>query len=973
MPMKLFKLSATLLILSSSYLFADEKQIVMSPIERREQLLKLTNMEINTIGENNYQSIELAHRLFELHTERVKLLREKENAFMLQKNHEDIKNIKRDDFFTESNKEYIKAQNLGVRIIKDHPSYTKIADIYYTLAINSRDFGTNKETENYLKQSINYSASGSKSMHAAKVSLAEYYYNEKKYANAITYYKDVLENTNDEWHSKHLYNASWCELKERNFSKALALIKESFESSKNKKYVSMKEQVLSAIGIFYVEADRTHEGISFFEKNTTPSSPHLILMAHASMNKNNFKFTEEILGSALNNAKKEKEKSFEMKVRLAELEIFKESKRMDLFFTTTQSIVDLATKYSKIDQNDINNAINRIKDVAGFMQINLVKDKTKENVQYNKDEYRKIIKYFDALYALDKGHASQYRYFQGETTISIHQFAEALSFYIQAIKDAKKLKDPGEYTKKSFDAILTIIDDANLSATKKTRYLIFTYKNYLSFYPVSEKSQALYQKLFNIYFETKKIKKSTNTLLVYKANYQVDEKIHREMLSQILNYYISNKKTDHLAFWVNHIEKGYLNFDNEYIQSSIAVLGNLLFEHYHLLEKDGKVKEATAGYEDIFDSKKYPLKIKAEAAYALSAALLDLNQGKKSYTWLLKSLAIFADKDLEKITNSIYAMAKNYRFLQHFEIASELSKNISKRFCQQHFEQKDSLYELYVTTNALTHLSSRQAIDNEIEFKDCKLSDRIVKRVRSEVIEMMVDADKYVDLKEYFVALEHLSTTRQLVATYLKFKFFQNPILYAKDLAFINPYAPELKLTQVIDHYKLILAFREKSKSIHFEFSNFEKFDASKYNFELDQYLSMLAEIEKEAVQLSKESTPEEIFLIREVLSGPYLSLKKLVDAYSPKGVDAKYVDGFKKGMRQISESLLSKTLQFDKEKVTFLEKNNYFFEIAKHATFDSYKSGISAKIYLDHDAFIFVNTMDVSMSKPTPENRGIR
>jgi hypothetical protein len=929
--------------------------------ERLLKLIKLTDREIKTIRENSYSGPDLKHRLFELYTEKIKLIRERETALMLKEDSATVLKKGKESYYSISTEQYNFTQKFGQSVAIEFPKYKKVAEIYYSLAINSRDFGNNSETENFLKMAIKNSKENNKTMINAKTSLAEYYYNEKKYAQAIEFYNEILKQSNDEWYGKHLYNAAWCNLKEKNALKALSLMKESFETTKNKKYVSMKEQVLSAIGIFYVQADQTLNAITFFEKNTNPSSTYLLMLANSSMNKNNFKETDEVLKAALQDTINRKDNKSEMKVRLTQLDIYREVKKDELFFSTAQNIVDLFKKFPNLPKEDIELSINKIKDVAGYLQINLSKDKKKGLLQYNKDEYHKIIKYFDMLATLDKTNKNQYKYYQGETALSIENYHRAIMYYVSSIKISKKDKKNLEFTKKSLEALLATVEETDISEKLKNEYTIFTYKNYLIFFPTSDKSQALYQKLFNKYFQLKNTKQATNILLVYKNNYPTDDKIHREMLTQLLDYYIKQKNTDMIAAWVNLIDNGFLNFPTEYIQKSIAVLGDLLFDRYHTMEKKGNIKAAMIGYEEIYDSKKYPNKIKAEAAYALAASLVDLNESGKSSKWLKKSLEIYNINDLEKITSSLYVLSKNYRLLQDFKTTIDLSKNILLKFCDKNIEQKDGFYDLYMTTIALEDLNSNKLISAENELSKCNISASIIQRVRSSILDMMILTDKLESSTDYFLASNLSTQSKKQFSNYIRFKFFQNPKLIKPFLEKVALKFQDLKLIEMNSHYEQIIAFREKVFTQNYTFSKLEKFDAEKYNSELEQYLSIINEFTKEALILSKESSPEEIILIRDVISVPYLSLKKAIDAYVPAGVDNKYLQGFKAGMRQVSEPLLSKALQFDKEKTTFLLKNNYFFEIQKHVKFEEKDANVERDFLETHKAFIFTNTMDLS------------
>lgn len=952
--------------------------------EKWSKIMGLVNNEINTIKSNRYTGPELKHRLFELYSEKIKLIKEKENLTLLKTDPKTVASKGKDSFFKTSREQYINAQKYALGLMADYPKYERTSEIYYALAINSRDYGTSHDTEQFLKLSIKFSQQNSKTMYNAKTSLAEYYYNTKKYHEAISYYNDVLKSNRDEWYGKHLYNASWCHLKERNFKKALELIKESFETTKNSKYVSMKEQISTAIGIFFVQADATREGITFFEQNTSPSSSSLLMLAQSSMNKNTFGLTEEVLRAALKDTQKRKNANDEMKVRLAQLDIYRENKQDNLYFETSNHILDLSKKH-KLLQEDLDQAMNKIKEVAGFMQINLVKDKMKEDVQFSKEDFKKIMRYFDILATLDKKNKNQYRYYQGETALSTHDYTTALKFYVRAVINSKKNKDSGDVTKKSLEAMLSTIELAKMKKNKEDEYTIFAFKNYVLFYPKSEKSQAIYQKLFSKYFELSQIRKAVNILLIYRQNYKEDIKIHREMLTQILDLYIKEKKTDKLAYWISKIEKGYLSFNPEYVQNSIAILGGLLFDKYQALEKLGKIKEAMNGYSSIYDSKQYPKRTKAEAAYAIATLYQEQNKAKDSYKWLEKSLELYDDKELLKITPSLLVLAKGYRLLQNFELSSILANKVIKRFCSSEYIGKEGFYELAVSNSSIQNTDAETLLKLEDEYKSCNFDKKFIEKTQMDNFERLILNDKMREVKTYFNGHSENEKIARQMGRYLKYKFWQAPQQDKEKLKAeinsLNDAIPTINLKGAFNQYERVIEFKSKLQNLKFVFTDLPKFDEDKYNSEIEQYFSIITEINKEAVALSKDSSPHELILLRETLSSPYYSLVDAINSFRPQGVDVRYLEGFKQGMRQITESLTAKGLQIDHEKMVFLSKNNFFFELQKHDKFQDNKSGkreissaetdeekktreqLREKLNF-HSAITFSNTIDLSRGK---------
>ena len=536
----------------------------------------------------------------------------------------------------------------------------------------------------------------------------------------------------------------------------------------------------------------------------------------------------------------------------------------------------------------------------------------------------------------------------------------ALKYYVRAVMNAKLTKDKNETTRKSLDAMLATIELAKLPKAKEDEYTIFAFKNFVIFYPQSDKSQAIYQKLFNKYFELNRIKKAVNILMVYKFYYKSDENIHREMLTQILDYYIKEKNTDKLAFWIGKIEKGYLNFSKEYIENSIAVLGGLLFNKYQALEKKGQIKEAMKGYESIYDSKQYPRRTKAEAAYAIAALSLEQNKGKDSYKWLKKSLDLYDDKDLIKVTGSLFVLAKGYRLLQNVETSNEVALMTARRFCKDLYKNKEDFYQL-INENTIIHkMNIGTLIKVEEEFKKCDLSEKLITRTQNENMERMIYADNYREAITYFKAHAENMTLKNMMDKYVRYKFYQNPEAVKKDIAELQPI---LDLTAITTQYEYVTEFAKKALDMKFVFTEEEKFNEDKFNSELEQYFAMIGELNNEAITLSKSSGPQEVIMIRNVLGKPYFSLVKAIRNYIPKGVDDKYLEGFKQGMRQITESLISKGLQVDREKMAFLEKNNYFFEVQKNDIVGLEKNNSLEKALNFHSAILFSNTLDIGTS----------
>lgn len=951
----------TIMISITGSLMAAPAQEIMNSEERWKALMDLVNKEIQTIKGNKYSGPELKHRLFELYSEKIKLIRQKENELFLKANGKK----KKEDSFKSSTEQFKTAEAYGISVIKKYPDYKKLNHIYYSLAMNSRDFDDSKRTEDFLKSAIQRSASDKEVLYNSKVGLAEHYYNSKRYADAIVHYNDVLKNTENEWYAKHLFNAGWCHLKQRDFKSALNNLLSSFEASKRPKIVSMNDQVLNAAGLFFIQADQYLEGIRFYQKNTPAPSFYLIQMAKYSTSKNNFNTTDDILLSALEDAKKRKDIQAQVDVHQTQLDIYRENKKIDLFYNTAESLktVFLAQKLSADDQFT---TTNKIKEFAGFLQVNLVKDKNKEKIDYNKSELKHIIAFFDILTVLDKKQTNLYHYYQAESFLSVHDFKGAFRYYQKSVLFSKKEKDNGDITRKSIEAILATLEHVKLKKSSENKIVTFAIKNYLIFYPKDEKSKTFYQKLFSIHFNKRQMKKALNTLVVYKHYYEEDIKVHREMLTQILEHRIEKKQTNKIAFWVNKIDNGYLKFDSEYIQKSIRILGSLLFEKYQALEKQGKIKEALAGYEAIFENKKYPKQTKAESAFAISLIMIQQNNSKDSKEWLDESLKMYDQSEIAKIAPSLLQLSKGQRLLQDFKNSSQIAENILQKYCDKNINEKQDALEIIVENSLVDQKNNvdLNAIFNK--YKSCGINAETERKMVLKTFNhALFNNDTMLLLTLYSRYGEYAEISR-LFNQYLSFEIWEKEGSLAtafqqlgsnvstSDERLVKTEAKFLKVKELIE--------RIESMKTEVVIDENSAFNEDSFNTNLEEKFVSLNNYTEEAKKVLKEANLTESFLIRNALRIKTKALSySLNNLKAHPSMDKAYADGFIGQMREFGMELGKKAFQLEIEARSVLTKNSHF---TKHGKAITQKENMTreeevANLMTDHYARFLLNTID--------------
>ncbi|MCR9204302.1 MAG: hypothetical protein NXH75_06985, partial [Halobacteriovoraceae bacterium] len=360
-------------------------------------LNNLIEAEIKTIKTRVHgHGPRLRWRLIELDTERIKLIKEKENKTFLNAPFKQRKRLGKKAYFKESRSLYYKVRKDGLRILKKWPRFKYASEIYYTLALNSRDYGGDKETEKFLLRSLKFSIPNSPIIHAAKTSLAEYYYNSKKYKRAIRYYKDVLKNKDDEWYTKHNYNVSWCYVKVKNYNAAIEHAKESFFKSKDKSYINVKDQVLQSVGFFFVLAERVEEGADFYVEHVDKPGPYMIKMAKKTAEDRGYEKAYYVFNEALKNSISKKNLDEEVEIRLAQLDFYRNFKKFEQFWETTVAL-DKINKIKPLGDDFQIDAVEKIRSFVGYLQVRFTRNSKLKVEEYDEEDLSRIVSFFDVL------------------------------------------------------------------------------------------------------------------------------------------------------------------------------------------------------------------------------------------------------------------------------------------------------------------------------------------------------------------------------------------------------------------------------------------------------------------------------------------------------------------------------------------------------------------------------------------------
>lgn len=927
--------------------------------EKWHKLQHLIDTEIKTISAVGNIGPALQYRLLALKTEKIKLTKEKENQLFLDHSVKGRLQGTKESYFTQSKKESLQVEREAQELLRKYPSFNYSADLLYMLALNDRDYLAGKRVEGYLLGALKRAPGGSPLIHATKTSLAEHYYNEKEYAKALKYYQDVLRNKHDEWASKHTTNAAWCHFKVQNYDTAIALLEESFFLSKDKRYIDVSEQTLEAMSVFYVKGNQVERGIEFYLKNAGDVKvSYLIKLAKRATDQGLFEQTKKTLDTALKVAVTTKNSSEQVDVRLTELEIYRTFKRHDLFYQAAKDIYRL-NRIAKIDAAKKEDAILKIKELVGYLQIRVSRNSKINVSDYDPEELKQAINYFTILSGLDPESRDQYAFFQGETYFSVGQWKNASNAYVKALNtslkmtrfELEKLKAQAQaknktqkepviaftderlpLKKKIMDSLLAVLEQGSFNEAQLDKLSLYAFKNHVLIWPRDERSRAIYPKLFNLYFKKTRLSDAHWTIDAYKDNYAEDIEKQRQMFTLVLDHYMKSKDTEKVAYWIRKLEVGYLKFERATIEKATILLGNILFERYQNLEREGKKTEALAGYTSLYMNLQYPKKIKANAALNASLLAGQLSQHLASYDWMLKSHAVMEREDALKNAAKYDALAESYALHGDFKLGAIAAHKNLRFLCTHESKTKTDLYRRGVEYAIVLN-------DIKLAFETWKLADScgLSAANKMQTAKQMILFSAKMRNQRYLEALHQvLGGVSELVPVFAlsyydlywdaKISESGDASIYLKKLEnyLSHPDMPQDIRSNLAMIKQSEVLVQKIKQSNQFRFRDAPTFAEDQFNSELEGHFLTLKSLSDEAAPLIKARELEVAINIYEALVETHQNLQAAILAYTPKGVPAEFVAGFKEQMKSMAAELGTRANELVRLSIDLRSKNNW-------------------------------------------------
>ena len=885
-------------------------------VSRWQDLMNLVSQEMNILQKTKRKGAELNYRMLELHSEKLKLIHEKNNKEFLEKSKLSNVTKEKESFFKETRAYYKISKDFGLKILKDFPNSNIRPEVLFAMALNSRDYGLDNITEKYLLESISLVSDPHHSLrHHAETALADFYYNEKRYQDAVNYYERVVRKVQDEWLSKHYLNVSWCYLKIKEFDKAIMAIRKSYFLSKNKAYVDIRDQVLIHIGSFYVYTDRPLEGLEFYLKNEKDPIPYIMPMAQKTSERGLNSETETLLNATQDLIDKNELFHYQEELFHSYLDFYRNYNRFADYEKTSSKLVAYykkadSDKSLKLKTDLREDSIEKIRTTAGYLQIKLAKDMKEAGGHYKEQEISIVLSFFNHLIFLDPMRKAEYLYYRGETFYSVRKYQEAAPAYVAAITESK-LKKNSDLARKALNSLLSLTGLEVLEKEMNKKYLIFAYTEHISIWPRDEVSEKIYPKLFEIYRQAGFDNKAAEVLRLYNKSYPEHLGEQQALMTRILDLFIERKETKKLASWIHFFKKGFLSFSKGMIEKTEITLGNMLFLEYQDLAKKGDKVAAAKGFESIYLNKLYTDKVKSQSAFFASMTYLELAETEKSFQWQEVAFNIMTDDEKLSKRDELLKMAERSYRLQDFVTSRKMSEFFLKRYCYLKDDIENRLYEIAVMT-ALIEDNSEAAENIVVQFSECLKKPETRKAA---IAQMYAYYEKKGDFRGLRLHV-HRYPSDELKTQYrftLQKWFWENSNLNLKELIrqeFKSLKHPEsLGWLKEMDDFNLsIKALNEIRSEVVWDRP---AFDGDAYNKALEAYLLKIQNFKTRFEHLTASTQIDLVILSTHVFSAVYLSAGKKISAILPKGMDEQTLKQFTEAMKPISQQFLNASRQY--------------------------------------------------------------
>lgn len=674
-----------ILLTSSLSNFASDKFQVVNALLDAE--IKATEKHLKV------KSLPTLHfRLLNLLSEKSKVIKDFENDQYL-KSVEKGENKSKDSFGQQSLAFAKKADEAGLNILKLFPQYQRLGEVFFILGMNDRDYSKGQKAENYFNQSLKHLPKASPIIFEVKSALADFYYNEKKYQKAIALYEEILQEKNQTWWTKYAYHYAWCLLKVEQYPKALNMMLTVYEKSKKSQAINMNKDIIANVGLFFYYAKELDQSLVFYKKESKDNKEALsygLKMANLLLKKGHLKEAKDYF-LAISNLATEADDKFGVLSGL--LSLHHEKREFSDFNRVVSEMENLNPK-QELKEDFIYQLKLAIKDGQEIL------GRKKENTELA----HTLVHFYEVIGKFDVKEFVPSLFYSGEIYYQANLNDKARDKYKTCVlsSSAASIK----FAELCFDSLEAVVaENEKTNPSVESQKL---YSHYLTLLPQGKLASILWRRLFLVYLKEKSISKLSDLISTYHINFPQDLSFQKDMMTKLLTLVIDLKETAVLEKINSKLETGFLDFDREFKNKSWDVLGNM-----KLADIQGKTPsaETLAQAQMIYDTKQFNQAIRIKASYNMAVALFHLEKTKEANVWLLKTLSIMSQEDLNKSFQEIPGFLLGYFNLHDKASLITLADFVVGKYCSV-----DEKKAFEIVSSSVQYLLVDKYLDESLEF-----------------------------------------------------------------------------------------------------------------------------------------------------------------------------------------------------------------------------------------------------------------
>lgn len=919
--------------------------------ERRLKIIGIINEELGEVEklsvQRNNKDPDLILRMAELNLEKARLYRETENEDFLNLSVKKRNKVNKQRYFGQSNKYFSKANSLCVKITRSYPSYKRMGEVYYILGFNAKEANKLKTAAKYFSRA-NKKSTDRFTKVKTQISLAEVYYNEKKYKKAIPLYEKALREKKDKWWTKDSFNLAWCYFRTNQYTNAINKMKEVFKLSYDKKFIDMRAQVERDIGLFFATSNRVSEGVEFYKKIGIDFTNQLLRISVALIAQGKYSRADSVLVQARKYEKNPKKLS---EVYIEQLNLFQKFGKYSKHEETSKSLLDLWKK-KVLTSNQIKTYVFQMEKTAAILQRQVVGKQYRRLKKIRTEKAMLSISYFDMLAKVNKDKKEEYLFLKGETAYSARLYPLAYEYYKDSFEFGKKIK--AKFLKKSMDGMLATLTRLKNNPAKN----IYAFESYLSVWKQGSKAKEIYQRLFNNYLAINNYDKAKSVLDRFAKQYPKD-KTQEAMIAKLMDIDRKNKNNDRLRVWVTDIESGKYLASNKFKNKLQELLTTLQIEEVQSQLGKGNKKVALVGYLDILQDKYSTKRSKINAKYNLAALYYELGDVENSHRWAIEAMNEMSPTDVVKFSSSFITIA-NFLFTSlEFDRSIDVSQKFLEKGCSQKTKKKNTAFK----NSAFISLAQGDVKKTEYlitEAKKCKVRIALIEEVEYELMrEYFVKKDwskyeyfamKNKDSKRYYN--QTIDDFLNLVNIHRKFDNQNKVKLFSKiisDLYYKAKKERKVISLRVLDFFAMVkLNDMEKiiAKKNLINFSSIKTFQK-----DYDKKFKTLQEMETKGKEVIEIGSGKGIISTYKILSENYEAFAKELENFVPAGLKKEFLPSFKKDIAAPIKASLVAANTYKKEalrtikKNTILNEDNVYFQ---NNNFPVKYFGLESGVFMD-------------------------